>query len=384
MKKPLKSYLLAPGPTPVPPQALLAMAQPIVHHRSPQFKPILEEVKEDLQYVFQTKNDVLILASTGTGGMEGAVTNTLSSGDKAIVVRAGKFGERWAEICEAYGVEPINIDIEWGRCVTPEQIKAALEKHPEAKAVFIQAHETSTGVKFPLKEIGEIVKDKEGTILVVDAISAMGAMEIKTDAWHLDVVVAGSQKALMLPPGLAFVSLSEKAWRFVERSNLPKYYFNFAKERKSLAKNQTAFTAAVSLIIGLRETLRQIKEIGLENIIAHNQRLSEAVKAAVKAMGLKIFTKEGLSEVVTAVEAPHGIDAQEITKIMREDYGITIAGGQAQLKGKIFRISHMGYVDEHEIIMVIAALERTLIKLRYNLTPGVGLKVAQEILLKDK
>jgi len=198
------------------------------------------------------------------------------------------------------------------------------------------------------------------------------------------VVVAGSQKALMLPPGLAFVSLSEKAWRFVERSNLPKYYFNFAKERKSLAKNQTAFTAAVSLIIGLRETLRQIKEIGLENIIAHNQRLSEAVKAAVKAMGLKIFTKEGLSEVVTAVEAPHGIDAQEITKIMREDYGITIAGGQAQLKGKIFRISHMGYVDEHEIIMVIAALERTLIKLRYNLTPGVGLKVAQEILLKDK
>jgi aspartate aminotransferase-like enzyme len=377
-----KYYLLAPGPTPVPPEALLAMAQPIIHHRSPLFKPIFAEVKEDLKYVFQTKNDVLILASTGTGGMEGAVTNTLSPGDKAIVVRGGKFGERWAEICEAYGVKTINIDIEWGRCVKPEQIAKALEECPEAKAVFIQAHETSTGVKFPLKEIGEIVKDKEDTILVVDAISALGAMEIKTDEWHLDVVVAGSQKALMLPPGLAFVSLSEKAWRFVEKSSLPKYYFNFAKERKALAKNQTAFTAAVSLIIGLRETLKRIKEIGLENIIAHHQRLSKAVKTAIKAMGLKLFTKENPSEILTAVEAPEGIDAQEITKIMREEYGITIAGGQAQLKGKIFRISHMGYVDEHEMIMVIAALERTLIKLGYKLTPGVGVKAAQEMLIK--
>ncbi len=376
-----KRYLLAPGPTPVPPEALLAMAQPIIHHRSPQFKPILAKVEEDLKYVFQTKNDVLILASTGTGGMEGAVTNTLSPGDKAIVVRGGKFGERWAEICGAYGVESINIDIEWGRCVKPEQIAKTLEEHPEAKAVFIQAHETSTGVKFPLKEIGEIVKDKENTILVVDAISALGAMEIKTDEWHLDVVVAGSQKALMLPPGLAFVSLSEKAWRFVEKSSLPKYYFNFTKERKALAKNQTAFTAAVSLIIGLRETLKRIKEIGLENIIAYHQRLSKAVKTAIKAMGLRVFTKENPSEILTAVEAPEGIDAQEITKIMREEYGITIAGGQAQLKGKIFRISHMGYVDEHEMIMVIAALERTLIKLGYKLTPGVGVKAAQEVLL---
>jgi len=376
-----KYYLLAPGPTPVPPEALLAMAQPIVHHRSPQFKPILAEVKEDLKYVFQTKNEVLILASTGTGGMEGAVTNTLSPGDKALVVRAGKFGERWAEICEAYGIKTINIDIEWGRCVKPEQIAAALSRDPEIKAVLIQAHETSTGVKFPLKEIGEIVKERENTILIVDAISALGAIEVKTDEWYLDVVVAGSQKALMLPPGLAFVCLSEKAWRFNESSKLPKYYFDFAKERKALAKNQTAYTAAVSLIIGLRESLKRIRQVGLENVIAHYRRLSQAVKMAVQTMGLKLFTKENPSEILTAVEAPGGIDAQDIVKMLRENHGITIAGGQAQLKGKIFRISHMGYVDEHEIVMVIAALERTLIKLGYKLTPGVGVKAAQEILL---
>ncbi|MDL1957181.1 MAG: alanine--glyoxylate aminotransferase family protein [Candidatus Desulfofervidus auxilii] len=375
-----KYYLFTPGPTPVPPETLLAMAVPILHHRSPQFASILAEVKEDLKYVFQTKNDVLIFASTGTGAMEGAVTNTLSSGDTALVVRAGKFGERWAEICEAYGVKTINIDIEWGRCVKIAQIAEALEKHPEIKAVFIQAHETSTGVKFPLKEIGEIIHQKEDTILVVDAISALGAMEIRTDEWYLDVVVAGSQKALMLPPGLAFVCLSDKAWQFVKKAQLPRYYFDFLKERKSLAKNQTAYTAAVSLILGLRENLKRIKEEGLENIIAKHQRFSLAVKKAIEAMGLELFTKENPSEILTAVLAPKGIDAQEIVKRLRA-YGIIIAGGQAKLKGKIFRISHMGYVDEQDLIMVIAALERVLIELGYSLTPGIGVKTMQKIFL---
>ena len=377
-----KYYLFTPGPTPVPPKTSLAMAAPIIHHRSPQFATVLAEVKENLKYVFQTQNDVLILASSGTGGMEGAVTNTLSPGDKALVVRAGKFGERWAEICKAYGVEVLNIDVEWGRCVKAEQIAHGLDKNPEIKAVFVQAHETSTGVKFPLKEIAEVVKKRETTILVVDAISALGAMEIKTDEWGLDVVIGGSQKALMLPPGLAFVCLNEKAWRFVEESRLPKYYFDFSKEKKSLEKNQTAYTPAVSLIIGLRENLRQIKQIGLENIVKYHQRLSDGVKMAVKAMGLSIFTKENPSEVLTAVEAPKGIDAQMIVKKLREEYGITIAGGQSQLKGKIFRISHMGYVDEHEMVMTIAALERVLIELGYELIPGTGVKAIQQILLQ--
>ena len=377
-----KYYLFTPGPTPVPPKTSLAMAAPIIHHRSPQFATVLAEVKENLKYLFQTQNDVLILASSGTGGMEGVVTNTLSPGDKALVVRAGKFGERWAEICKAYGVEVLNIDVEWGRCVKAEQIAHMLDKNPEIKAVFVQAHETSTGVKFPLKEIAEVVKKRETTILVVDAISALGAMEIKTDEWGLDVVVGGSQKALMLPPGLAFVCLNEKAWRFVEESRLPKYYFDFSKEKKSLEKNQTAYTPAVSLIIGLRENLRQIKQIGLENVIKYHQRLSDGVKMAVKAMGLSIFTKENPSEVLTAVETPKGIDAQMIVKKLREEYGITIAGGQSQLKGRIFRISHMGYVDEHEMAMTIAALERVLIELGYELIPGTGVKAIQQILLQ--
>jgi len=377
-----KYYLFTPGPTPVPPKTSLAMAAPIIHHRSPQFATVLAEVKENLKYLFQTQNDVLILASSGTGGMEGAVTNTLSPGDKALVVRAGKFGERWAEICKAYGVEVLNIDVEWGRCVKAEQIAHGLDKNPEIKAVFVQAHETSTGVKFPLKEIAEVVKKRETTILVVDVISALGAMEIKTDEWGLDVVVGGSQKALMLPPGLAFVCLNEKAWRFVEESRLPKYYFDFSKEKKSLEKNQTAYTPAVSLIIGLRENLRQIKQIGLENIVKYHQRLSDGVKMAVKAMGLSIFTKENPSEVLTAVETPKGIDAQMIVKKLREEYGITIAGGQSQLKGRIFRISHMGYVDEHEMVMTIAALERVLIELGYELIPGTGVKAMQQILLQ--
>ncbi|CAD7782848.1 MAG: Serine-pyruvate aminotransferase [Candidatus Methanoperedenaceae archaeon GB37] len=233
-----------------------------------------------------------------------------------------------------------------------------------------------------MKEIAEVVKKRETTILVVDAISALGAMEIKTDEWGLDVVVGGSQKALMLPPGLAFVCLNEKAWRFVEESRLPKYYFDFSKEKKSLEKNQTAYTPAVSLIIGLRENLRQIKQIGLENIVKYHQRLSDGVKMAVKAMGLSIFTKENPSEVLTAVEAPKGIDAQMIVKKLREEYGITIAGGQSQLKGRIFRISHMGYVDEHEMVMTIAALERVLIELGYELIPGTGVKAIQQILLQ--
>jgi aspartate aminotransferase-like enzyme len=377
-----KYYLFTPGPTAIPPKASLAMALPIVHHRAPEFASILAEIKEDLKHLFQTKNDVLILASSGTGAMEGAVSNTLSVGDKVLVVRAGKFGERWAEICEAYGIETLNLDVEWGRSVKPEQIAQALERDPKIRAVFIQAHETSTGVIFPLKEIGDIIKERENTILIVDAISAIGGMEIKTDEWNLDVVVAGSQKALMLPPGLAFVCLNEKAWQFTQKSCLPKYYFNFIKEKRALSKNQTAYTPAVSLIVGLRESLKQIRQIGLENVFKYHNLLSEAIKKATLAMGLSIFTKEHHSTVLTAIEAPKGIDGQEIVKRLREEYGITVAGGQSQLKGKIFRISHMGYVDEHEVVMVIAALERVLIKLGYKMTLGVGVKAVQEVLLK--
>ena len=375
----LKNHLFTPGPTPVPPRTLLAMASPIIHHRSPEFSQILAEVKEGLKYVFQTNNDVLLFASTGTGAMEGAVANALSPGERALVVRGGKFGERWAEICKAYGIETINLDIEWGRCVKVEKILEYLIKYNDIKAVFIQAHETSTGVKFPLKEIGEALKDRD-VILVVDAISALGAIELLVDDWHLDIVVGASQKALMLPPGLSFVSISEKGWKWIERSKLPKYYFDFKKEADALKRNQPAYTSAVSLVIGLLENLRYIRKRGLKNIIEHHRRLSEAAKSAIKAMGLNLFTKEGLSEAITVVEVPPGIDGKEIVRLLKEEYGIMTAGGQGRLKGKIFRISHMGYVDENDIIVVISALEAVLNKLGYHVKKGVGIKAAQDIL----
>jgi aspartate aminotransferase-like enzyme len=378
-----KKYLFAPGPVSIAPSTLLAMAQPIIHHRAPQFAAILREVEEGLQYLFQTKNDVLILASSGTGAMEGAVTNTLSKGDKALVVRGGKFGERWTEICEAYGVTAINIDVKWGEAVDPALIRLALEADSSIKAVFIQAHETSTGVKHPIKEVGEIVKAYPDTILVVDAISALGVFDIPVDEWGLDIVVAGSQKAFCLPPGLAFASISPKAWQRVEKSNLPKYYFNFLKERKSLKKDQTAYTPAVSLIVGLREVLAGIKEEGLEKLFAHHRLLAEAARKAVTAMGLELYTAVP-SEAVTVVRAPQGVDGQQVVKLLREKYGITIAGGQGEAKGKIFRISHMGYSDRFELILVISAVEIVLKELGYHMELGSGVRAAEEYLFQHR
>ncbi len=374
-----KRYLMAPGPTPVAPETLLAMAEPIIHHRSPQFSAILAEVEEGLKFIFQTKNEVLILVASGTGAMEGAVTNFLSAGDKALVVRGGKFGERWEEICTAYGVKAITLDVEWGKSVRPERIEAALENDKAIKAVYIQAHETSTGVKHPVEAIGKIVQKYPGTILVVDAISALGVYDLKTDDWHIDILVSGSQKALMLPPGLAFASVSEKAWGLNKAASLPRFYFDFAKERKSLAKNTGAYTSAVTLIIGLQQVLRQIKALGLEAVFARNKRLSEATKAGIKALGLKFYAEENPSESLTAIRAPEGINGQDVVKIMREKYGVTIAGGQAQAKGKIFRISHMGYVNEFDVIVALSALELTLKDLGYPVDLGAGVKAAEMV-----
>ncbi len=375
-----KRYLLAPGPTPVPEEVLLDMARPILHHRSPHFTPILNEVRENLQYLFQTKNDVIFFASSGTGAMEASVANLLSKGDKAICVRGGKFGERWAEICEAYGVEPINIDVEWGTAGDPSRIEEALSKDPSIKAVFTQASETSTAVRYPIKEIAEIVSRYENTVMVVDGITGIGVFDVPVDEWKLDVVVTGSQKALMLPPGLAFVSVSEKAWRLNEGSDLPKYYFSFAKERKALKKNDTAYTPAVSLLIGLRRSLAMIREDGLEVIFTRHEQMAKATREAMKAIGLELFAPDSPSPALTAIKAPEGIDGQKIVKILREKHGITIAGGQSQLKGKIFRIAHMGFIERFDLILTLSAVELTLKELGYAVELGKGVKVAQELL----
>ncbi|MBW1678560.1 MAG: alanine--glyoxylate aminotransferase family protein [Deltaproteobacteria bacterium] len=378
-----KYYLLAPGPTPIPPNVLGAMAEPIIHHRAPVFVNVLEEVRERLKYLFQTKNEVLMFASTGTGAMEGSVTNTLCKGDKALVVRGGKFGERWAEICEAYGVTPKCIDVVWGDAVDPEIIKEELEKDPDIRAVFIQASETSTGVMYPIKEIAEIVRKFDNTIFVVDGISGVGVFELPFDKWGLDGLVGGSQKSLMLPPGLAFSALSDKAWSFVEKSDIPKYYFNFKEELKSLKNNQTAWTSAVSLVMGLNESLKMIQAEGLDNVFKRHARIAEATRAGAKALGLELFAPNSPSNSVTAIKAPDGIDGQKVVKILRDKHNITIAGGQSQAKGKIFRIAHLGYVDTYDIIIVISALEMTLRELGYAVELGKGVQAAAEILEKD-
>ena len=374
----MKNYLLTPGPTPVPPEALEAMARPIIHHRTPQFQAILKEVEENLKYVFQTKNDVLIFASSGTGAMEGAVSNLLSEGDKVIVVRAGKFGERWGEICEAFKVEFIPIDVESGKTVNPDEIRKILDEG-RIKAVYTTLCETSTGVREDIEAIAKITKDYP-CVLVVDAISGLGSIDIKTDEWGVDVVVTGSQKGLMVPPGLAFVSLSQKAWDLAKKSTLPKYYFDFTAYKKAWEKEDTPFTPAVNLIIGLNEALKRIKNEGLANLLKRNAKCAYALRKAMTALGLELFAPKDYSDAVTAVKVPAGIDGEKLVKTMRDKYGVGIAGGQAELKGKIFRIATMGYITQDDIKVCIGTLETVLAEMGYKLEKGKGVKVIEEML----
>ena len=377
-----KKYLFSPGPTMLPPEVLLKMAEPIMHHREPEFEKVFAEIREGLKYLFQTKNEVLIFTSSGTGAMEGAVSNLLSRGDKALVIRGGKFGERWGEICKAYGIEAIPIDVDWGKAVDPKRIQKALESNPSIRAVYTQASETSTGVKHPIREMAEIVKKYEETVIVVDAITGIGVFNIPMDEWGIDVLISGSQKALMLPPGLAFAALSDKAWKFVERSNLPKYYFNFKKELKSSQKNQSSYTPAISLFIGLRETLNMIRKEGLESLFRRHEKLAAATRAAVKALGLGLYAPDSPSNAVTSVKIPEGIDGERLKDLFFEKFGITVAEGQDQAKGKIIRIAHLGYYERLDMIMVISALEMLLKEMGYPFELGTGLRAAEEILMK--
>lgn len=377
-----KRYLLAPGPTPVPPEILLAMAHPILHHRAPEFAEIFGQVRENLKWLFQTRQDVITLVSSGTGGMESAVSNFLSPGDKALVINGGKFGERWLKLCQVYGAKVEEIKVEWGYAVDPQKVAQALKKDPAIKAVYVQASESSTGVAHDVKALGQIIKPLGETILVVDAVSAMGVFDLQTDEWGLDVVVTGSQKALMLPPGLAFVSVSEKAWRMSEKAKNTRFYFNLKKERDSQAKNQTAYTAAVSLMVGLHEVLKQLKTEGLANIFARHKQLAHAMRQGMLSAGLTLFPKESPSDALTAVNAPEGVDGQAVYKILREKYGITAAGGQDHLKGKIFRFAHMGYADLFDVIIAVSAVEMVVKGLGYPIKMGEGVRAAEELLMK--
>ena len=378
-----KNYLLTPGPTPLPPQVCEAMARPIIHHRTPQFQAVLKEATEGLKYVFQTTNDVFILASSGTGVMEAAVANLLSSGDTALTIQGGKFGERWTGLCQAYGVNTEVIDVEWGKAAESGEIQKRLKANPKIKAVFTTLCETSTGVTNDIEAIGKVIKDTEA-VLVVDAISGLGAIPLPTDAWFCDIVVSGSQKGLMLPPGLGFISVSPKAGKLIEAAKSPKYYFDLKKAKKALDKVDTPFTPAISLIVALNESLKMLKEDGLENVFARHRKMADATRAAVKAMGLELFAPTAASDAVTAVKVPQGIDGEKLVKTMRDTYNVTIAGGQDELKGKVFRIAHMGYIEEFDIIAGISCLEKVLHQMGYKFSLGAGVKAAEEVFYEQK
>ncbi|MBZ9571981.1 alanine--glyoxylate aminotransferase family protein [Patescibacteria group bacterium] len=375
-----KRYLLTPGPTPIPDDVRLAEAQPIIHHRTKEFLEIFERISEDLKTVFKTKNIILTFLSSGTGAMEGAVVNTLSPGDKALCIMGGKFGERWVEICKAFGIEVISLDVEWGDYVKPEKVKNLLDKYPDIKVVFATLCETSTGTLFPIEKYGEIVRNRPGTILVVDAISGLGACDIQTDNWGVDICVSASQKGLMLPPGLAFVSISEKAWKFAGSSKCPKYYFDFKEYLKAFEKKlPTKFTPGISIIRALDKSLSRIKKEGIGKVLLRHQKLAEATREAVKALGLELFSKNPAS-ALTVIKVPQGIDGATLKDTLDKKYGVQVAGGQAHLKGKVIRIAHLGYVGRFDIITAISALEFSLKDLGYPIKLGQSVKIAKEML----
>ncbi len=375
-----KTYLLTPGPTPLPPQVTEALSRPIIHHRTPQFQEILRQAEEGLKYVFNTNNDVFIFASSGTGAMEAAIANLLSAGDTAITVEGGKFGQRWTEICRAYGINSEVIKVQWGQAVEPGEIEKRLKANPKIKAVFVTLCETSTGVTNDIEGIGKIVASSSA-VLVVDAISGLGAIPILTDAWNCDMVVSGSQKGLMLPPGLGFISVSPKAWDLINQSKSPRYYFDLKSAKKSLDKTDTPFTSAISLIVALNEALKMIRQEGLEDVFSRHKRMAEATRAAAKALGMQLLAPVAASDAVTAIKVPTGIDGQKLVKTMRDTYGVTIAGGQAELKGKIIRIAHMGYINRFDIIAGIDCLEKVLSEMGYKFKQGAGVKAAEGVFL---
>ena len=372
-----KKLLFTPGPTPIPPEALLAMAQPIDYHRSEDTVALIKDVLEKLKHVFQTENDVLFLTSSGTGGMEGAVTNLLSRGDKVIVIRSGKFGERWADICTAFGVEVIPIDVTWGSAVEPQTVETLLTEHPDVQAVYATLCETSTGVLHDIEALAHLTRVRP-TLLVVDAVSGLGADDLQMDEWGVDVVVSCAQKGLMTPPGLAVVALNQRAWDAVERSDLPKYYFDFRKAYESGLDGSVPYTPAVTLLTALQCALNRICEEGIRNTIHRHSCLAEATRSAVKALGLSLFAASP-ANTVTSIRLPVEVDGKAFINLMLNKYGITYAGGQSQLSGKIVRIAHLGWMNENDVIVAISAFERGLMEIGCEVPIGAGVTAAQEV-----
>jgi len=377
----MNSKLFTPGPTKVPGAVLSAVGKQVLHHRSPEFSEKVRHVQDELGRLLQTHNDTLLFTCSGTGMMEAAVANLLSRGDKAICINNGVFGGRWVDICKAYGVETIDVPVEWGKSIAPAELESVAAAHPDAKAVFVIHSETSTGALNDIKALAAVLKDHEAAI-VVDATSSVGVHEIRMDEWGIDVVVAGTQKALMTPPGLSFVALNGKAWGLVSSSDLPTYYFDFTMTWKRLQrKGQTPFTTAVSLVCGLEVALAMMEEEGWDNVYGRHALMGKATRAAVKALGFSVLPEHPVNGV-TVIVCPEGLDANKIVRVMDDEFGVRVAGGQAHLSGQVFRIGHMGGIRERDLAMVIGALERALAAIGHASTPGTGLAALQQALLE--
>jgi aspartate aminotransferase-like enzyme len=372
-----KQRLLTPGPTPLYPPALHAMMASDIHHRTEEFRNVYKSALADLKEVYGTSNDVLCFAASGTGAMDASVSNLFSAGDKVIVCTAGKFGERWVEMAKAYGLDANVLKAEYGEVVTPDRIEAALKAEPATKGVFIQASETSTGAEHDVETIAAIVK-KTDAIFVVDAITGLGTMPLDIDGWGLDVLIGGSQKAFMIPPGLAFISVSPKAWALEASSTLPHYYFSLKKEKKSADANDSSWTPATSLILALGEALKYIRKVGMANLIENAQLLARATRDACQEMDLELFAKRPGSSV-TAVKAPAGMDSKVIVKGFKEKFGAVIANGQGSMQGQIFRMAHLGYFDFADMFGIIAGLELILRANGHNLELGKGVSAVQRV-----
>ncbi|MFA5124057.1 alanine--glyoxylate aminotransferase family protein [Zavarzinia sp.] len=380
-----KRFLITPGPTPVPPEVLSALSEPVVHHRAPRFTEILKQVVSGLKYIYQTENDIIVFAASGTGAMESAVVNVVNAGDHVLVASMGNFGERWKKLTATWGAAVTALDYEWGTKVIPADIEKALAADPAIKAVYVQFSETSTGVVNDIRTIGEIVA-KTPAILVVDAISGLGATDLKTDEWHVDICVAGSQKALMVPPGLAYVAVSEKAWAVVEKCETPRFYYDYIAARKKMTGDsaQTPYTPAVSLMVAQNAAIDLIKEEGLANVFERHRVLSRAAKEGVKALGLELFGPEDPeANSVTAVKVPDGVDGGKIGKIARDKWGVWLAGGQGPLKGKIFRFGHCGYFGHSDIIVGLTTVEMVLAELGYDVKFGASAAAAEQVFMQS-
>jgi aspartate aminotransferase-like enzyme len=378
----IKERLFTPGPTPLLMEAQVKALSATLHHRTEDFRRYMRESIEHLKYLFNTTHDVIIFASSGTGAMEGAVTNLLSPGDKALVGTTGKFGERWVNLCQAYGAETVKVESPYGQCLSIPEMKQRLEHDGPFRALYVQATETSTGVRNDVEALGKLVSQHPETCLVVDAITGLGTTDLRPDEWGLDIVIGGSQKSTMVPPGLAFAAVSEKAWQQMEQAKVPRFYFDYRRERKNQVKGDTAWTPATTLVIALHAALEYIRKVGRDSLIANAELLAEGTREAAKALGLRLFAQCSPANAVTAICAPEGVDSGAIVKEMRNRFGAVVANGQGSMKGQIFRFAHLGYYDPLDLFASIAALELVLLKLGQKAELGAGVRAAQEVYLK--